>query len=111
MASVTGAAVLGLAFMDAAAAQLSCRAWADPEAFFTTATVADVARCLEAGANLEAEEDKFTRRTPLHVAAEGSDSPEVAKAPLDAGANLEARGAFGLPPCSRRQTKVNRLKW
>ena len=97
VAAVAGVAVLGLAFMNAAVAQLSCRAWPDSEVFFKAATVADVSRCLAAGANIEARGGEYGW-TPLHATARYSESPEVVKALLDAGANLEAGDVFGMTP-------------
>ena len=52
-AAVVVALAAGLTFANAAAAQLACRSW-NIRAFFEAATVADVSRCLEAGANIEA---------------------------------------------------------
>lgn len=57
-------------FANVAAAQLACRSW-NTKAFFTAATVADVSRCLEAGANIEARSGKGNT-TPLHLAAYGT---------------------------------------
>ena len=85
-AAVVGVLAAGLTLANAAAAQLACRSW-NTGAFFTAATVADVSRCLEAGANIEARsKDGFTA---LHFATEGS--PDVLKALLAAGANIDAR--------------------
>ena len=56
-AAVMGVLAAGLTFANAAAAQLACRSW-NTRAFFAAATVADVSRCLEAGANIEARSGK-----------------------------------------------------
>ena len=103
------------------------RVWNDSR-YFTLLAVADVTRCLEAGADTEADKYGETRlhmaaawgspavvkvlldagadlearaeggATPLHMAAEWSQSPAVVKALLDAGADLEARAEGGATP-------------
>ena len=72
-----------------AGAQASCSGW-NTKAFFVHAGVADVSRCLEAGAEVNAR-DKFGR-TPLHWAATYSNNPAVVTALLKAGAEVNARG-------------------
>ena len=62
--------------------------------------MADVTRCLQAGANIEARGGK-SEWTTLHMAAEHSDYPAVMKALLDAGANIEARTENGWTPLLR----------
>ena len=57
--------------------------------------MADVSRCLTAGAKLNAR-DK-AGRTPLHVAAQAA-SPAVVKALVSAGARLNARDVTGATP-------------
>ena len=86
---------LWLAVASAAPAQPSCDDWNTP-AFFRLATAADVSRCLAGGADLEAR-DKYGR-TPLHFAAEFSETPAVVVALLAAGADLEAQDEGGWTP-------------
>ena len=91
-----------LLFGKADRGKLTCASWFTSE-FFEAATVADVSRCLEqrywavfgsgelkglleGWANIK--EGGFT---PLHMAAAHSDSPDVVKALLDAGANIEVQ--------------------
>ena len=72
-----------------AGAQASCSDW-NTKTFFVPAGVADVSRCLKAGAEVNAR-DKFGR-TPLHWAATYSNSPAVVTALLKAGAEVSTRG-------------------
>lgn len=67
--------------------QVSCGDW-NTEGFFKAATVDDVTRCLDAGANANA---KLNEWTPLHVAAANSESPAVIEALINAGANINQR--------------------
>ena len=60
-----------------------CTKW-KKERFWKTATGADVAACLDAGADPNAR-----KTTPLHKAAMYNANPEVAKVLIDAGADLE----------------------
>ena len=64
--------------------------------FFASAAAADVTRCMEAGA--DPNERNESGATPLHYAAEYSDTPAVIVALLDAGADLEARDLNGDTP-------------
>ena len=89
------ACALWLAVANAALAQPSCGDW-NTQAFFRLATAADVSRCLEAGADLEARGEEGA--TPLHLAAVLSETPAVVVALLDAGADPAARDAFGRIP-------------
>ena len=94
-AAVAGVLAAGLTFANTAAAQLACRSW-NTKAFFKAATVADVSRCLEAGANLEARDgDGYA---PLHKAAEFGKSSAVVKTLLAAGANPRAQAEGNLTP-------------
>ena len=70
------------------AEQVSCAAW-NTEAFFEGATAADVLRCVEAGADPEAQ-DNDGGKTPLHRAARSA-HPSVVTALLEAGAHPQAR--------------------
>ena len=100
VAAVVGVAIAELMCVNAAVAQPSCRRW-NTTAFFETATVADVSRCLKAGANIHQERaGGWTHGgwTPLHSAAVYSKSPEVVKTLLDAGANTEARAVNSHTP-------------
>ena len=68
-------------------AQKPCVGW-NTESFFESATAADVSRCVAAGADVGARDDDD--RTPLHFAAENSESLPVVRALLEAGADPEA---------------------
>ena len=68
------------------AAEVSCDDW-NTEAFFKLADAGDVARCLNAGADVNAQVGGYA---PLHVAAQLK-NPAVMEALLDAGANPAAR--------------------
>ena len=72
----------------AGAAGISCERW-NTAAFFERAGAAEVSRCLEAGAQVNARNEKGL--TPLHVAAGWSRTPPVVTALVKAGADLEAR--------------------
>ena len=94
-AAVVGVLAAGLTLANAAAAQLACRSWNTKE-FLTAATVADVSRCLEAGANIEARIKGGW--TLLHNAVVYSNS-DVVNALLGAEANIDARsGEYGWTP-------------
>ena len=82
----------------AAVARPDCGDWTT-KGVFEQVAVADVARCLSQGADLEATDSKG--RTPLHRAAEYSETPAVVKALLDAGAHLEAKDKDGETPLHR----------
>lgn len=73
----------------AVSAQASC-VWDRYSAydFFSSATAADVTRCIKAGTNANG---MSTNETPLHFAAWYSDIPAVVTALLDAGADVNAR--------------------
>ena len=79
----------------AAAAGISCGDW-NTRKFFECAGAADVARCLKAGAKVNAR-DKFGS-TPLHLAARWSKSPAVVAALLKAVAQVNARTKTGVTP-------------
>ena len=91
-AAALGVLAWGLTFVKDARDQLSCEGWNTGE-FFEAATGDDVVRCLEDGANIEARDEYG--QTPLHWAAEFSESPAVMKVLLDAGANIEAQAGRG----------------
>ncbi len=89
LSKITCVFVLALwAGPSAALAEADCATW-NTRQFFAVATPADMARCLEAGANLEARGGK-DGLTPLHMAAV-SGSPDLVQALVQAGANLEVR--------------------
>ena len=73
----------------------SCEYWTIE--FFRTATVEEVTACLDAGADPMARE-AYSERTPLHLAAIASTSPEVIAVLLAAGADVNARADFGETP-------------
>ena len=81
--------------------QTPCNWWNEvPGLFFEQATLADVSRCLEAGADVHARQTSFGRLddTPLHEAAANSNNPEVIETLLKAGADVHARDSFGDSP-------------
>ena len=88
LAAVAGAVVSGLTFVNTAVAQVSCIEW-NTVRFFIIATPAEVSGCLDAGVSIKAR--GTDGETPLHKAAEHSQSPDVVKALLNAGANINAR--------------------
>ena len=61
-----------------------------------TATDADVAACLAAGADVN--ERGYLKTKPLHWAAEYSSDPNIIKALVAAGASLEARNKYDRTP-------------
>ena len=68
-------------------AQPDCSDWSS-ESFLESATIADVKKCLAAGADFNPEDKDGW--TPLHMAALHGDAEKVA-ALIDAGADMEAR--------------------
>ena len=69
-----------------------CSDWGTSAFFDETVTAADVRRCLEGGANIDAQQSNGV--TALHNAAFFG-RVEAVTALLDAGANIEARMAAG----------------
>ena len=91
------AMVLSLCFATSPAmAEVSCADWNTGE-FFKRASAADVSRCLESGAEVNAGESEGFRWTPLHLAAHGA-SPDVVNVLLKAGARVHARDRKGWTP-------------
>ena len=88
LAAVVGVVVSGLTFVNTAVAQVSCIEW-NTVRFFIVATPAEVSDCLDAGVSIKAR--GTDGETPLHKAAEYSESSDVVKVLLDAGANVNAR--------------------
>ncbi len=66
----------------------SCQNW-NTISFFKHAKVADVSRCLNAGAKIDARSSGGV--TPLHFAATHKQNPKIVKMLLDAGAKIDAR--------------------
>jgi len=66
------------------------------ESFYTDITPEDVAACLKAGADPNAQ--GWLGRTPLHVTAKFNDDPAVTKALVDAGARVSARDGSDSAP-------------
>ena len=95
--AVTLSAAIGLFTLVAAYAQTgaACDAWNTGE-FFKAANVADVDRCLEAGADLNARTGNGS--TPLHYAAANNDNPAVVAALVEVGASPNVRNEGGLTP-------------
>ena len=86
-----------LGFLTVVAAQQtpSCEEW-NTITYFETATVKDVTACLDAGADLEAQD--ILGETPLHKAADNNKNPAVIQALIDAGADLKVRDNGGFTP-------------
>ncbi len=74
----------------------NCKQWASEE-FFRTASVSDVTKCLDSGADPMAREAR-SERTPLHMAAIASREPTIVKALLATGAEINARDVNGETP-------------
>ncbi len=72
----------------AATQSASCNEWAK-DRYWKRTTAANVRACLEAGADPNVRKGKWP---PLHRAAVNTKYPDVIKALVDAGADLEARG-------------------
>ena len=93
-----GAAVVVPAFVATAASctvvDPACKDW-NTDAFFERANATDISYCVNAGANVNAE-DKYGW-TPLHGAAVYSD-PAVVAALVEAGADVNAEGEDGWTP-------------
>ena len=79
----------------ARAAGASCEDWNTAE-FFKRATMADVSRCLKAGAKVNARDKDGL--TPLHMAAAKNATPAVVKVLLANGAKVNARNKDGGTP-------------
>ena len=71
-----------------------CETWNSRE-FFETATVEEVAACLDVGADVAARDDDG--RAPLHWAAFNSENPAAVQALLAAGGNVAAPDGHGVP--------------
>ena len=103
-AAALGVLAWGLTLMKTTGEQLSCEGW-NTRPFFMAATGADVVRCLEDGATIEAQDEGG--RTPLRWAAQGS-SLDVVRALLAAGADVAEAGwtplhvavVLGQPPAA-----------
>ncbi len=72
----------------AAVAAVSCKDW-NTDKFFKSASVADVSRCIKAGADINARNDY--KETPLHKAARHNKNPAVITTLVKAGADINAR--------------------
>ena len=79
-----------------ASAAVSCKKW-NTKAFFESARVVDISRCLKTGADLKAR-DEEKGYTPLHLAAGWSTTSAVVTALLKAGAKVNARSKNGHTP-------------
>ncbi|MDE0528506.1 MAG: ankyrin repeat domain-containing protein [Truepera sp.] len=72
-----------------------CDQWNTP-GFFEVATLEEVRGCLEAGAEVNAQDEHG--HTPLHGAAEYSDNPAIVALLLEAGAEVNAQDEEGITP-------------
>ena len=77
------------------ATPVSCMDW-NKWRFFEEASVADVSRCLEAGAKANARDEDG--ETPLHFAARHTQNPLVITTLVKAGAKVNARDKWGKTP-------------
>ena len=66
-----------------------CHRW-NTDMYFKAATVEDVARCLDAGADVNANKSGYRAGTPLHHAVRKDDLPTI-ELLLTAGAEVDAR--------------------
>ena len=73
----------------------ACATWNSRE-FFIRATVQDVEKCVQGGADLEARDKNGL--TPLHWAAAFNDDPDVIARLVEVGADPEARSENGSTP-------------
>ena len=88
--------VEALTLMNTVQAAVSCQGW-NTGAYFETATLDQVAACLDAGVDVAARNDSGF--APLHAAAAHTANPAMIEALLNAGADLEARdNALGSTP-------------
>ena len=76
-----------------APSHLPCDTWNSQE-FFSQATVQDVEKCVQGGADLEARSEGGI--TPLHFAAAGNTNPDVITRLVELGADSKARTADGV---------------
>ncbi len=81
-----------------AKAASSCQDW-NTTGFFEHAEAADVSRCLDAGATVDARDE--AELTPLHLAAGFSKTAAITEVLLDAGAKVDARNKDGETPLHR----------
>ena len=87
--------VLLVGFTVAGAQAVDCTKWKKYR-FWKTATNADVAACLDAGADVN--ERGYLKTKPLHWAAEYSSNPNIIKALVAAGASVDARNKYDSTP-------------
>ena len=100
-AFLAGLCLCFMATTSAMAAKVSCRDWnmakhLKTAKFFQRARAADVSRCLDAGANVDARGNYGL--TPLHLAAGYNENLAVLTALLKAGAGVNARDKFDRNP-------------
>ena len=74
---------------------LDCNKW-KKRSYWKKATGADVVACLNAGASPNAP--RKVKKTPLSMAAEYNENPDVFKVLIAAGASLEAQDKYGGTP-------------
>lgn len=91
--------VLSLAFTPLAAQETNCDGWSTTNVvpFWEAATVYTVSECLNAGADVNARDERYGA-TPLMFASRGSKNPAVLEALLEAGADVNAKDVVGLHP-------------
>ena len=75
--------------------RLDCKKW-KKRSYWKKATGVDVFACLDAGASPNAP--RKVKKTPLSMAAEYNENPDVFKVLIAAGANLEARSWYKRTP-------------
>ena len=84
-----------LMFATPTVAEVSCKGW-NEHGFFFRVTTADITRCLQVGADINAR-DEFGN-TPLHRAARYNKNPAVITVLVKAGAEINARDISGNTP-------------
>ncbi len=72
--------------------RVSCKDW-NTASFFEWASAADLSRCLNGGAKVNARDE--TGATPLHLAARHGKTPDVVTALVEAGAAVDTRDETG----------------
>ena len=95
MKPIVALCIVCLMVLAAPASAVDCKEWNSRE-FLKTATVTDVAGCLQSSADPNVQ-DK-TGMTPLHWAARANQNPKVITALVEAGADLNVPNDVGSRP-------------